>query len=245
MSTIRMSGRGCSRGAPPLPTEATRLGRRSRATSPRRARWYETTSGVALPSSTTTASVSPASAEATSLSVVPGAGVVVLVGPLVLLVDHDQAEVGLRGKYGAAGADDEAVLALPHLPPLVEPLAVRQSAVEHRDLAGKPGGEPLDRLPGERDLGDEHDGPSPERHAPPDGVQVDLRLAAAGDALQQAACAARLSRSSSARPTADEARRWASVSTTGRAAWKYVAGERVAVDGVPSRARATPSRRAR
>ena len=116
---------------------------------------------------------------------VPGAGVVVLVGPLVLLVHDDQAEVGLRREYGAPGADDEPVLALPHLPPLVEPLAGRQSAVEDGHLAGEPGGEALDRLPGERDLGHEHDGAPPQRQAALDGVQVDLRLAAARDALQQ------------------------------------------------------------
>ena len=65
MSTMRMAGSASSSGAPPSSAAATRRGRRSSVTSPRRARWYETTSGVALPSRTT-APVSRASAEATS-----------------------------------------------------------------------------------------------------------------------------------------------------------------------------------
>jgi hypothetical protein len=50
-----------------------------------------------------------------------------LVGAVVLLVDHDQAQVADGGKHRGPRADADARLAAPHPPPLVVALAGREA----------------------------------------------------------------------------------------------------------------------
>ena len=117
--------------------------------------------------------------------VVTGSGVVLFVGPLMLLVEHDEPQVRLRGEHCSAGANYHAVAALPHPVPLVEALASRQAAVDDGHTPGEPGREALDCLVGQRDLRDQHYGPLADLQAVAHGVQVDLSLPAARHTLQQ------------------------------------------------------------
>ncbi len=116
--------------------------------------------------------------------VIAGA-LVLLVGPVVLFVHHQQPRLRHRSEHRRARADDDARLGLPDPPPLVVPLARRELAVEHRDgrAEARAGGAHQHR--GERDLRHQQDGPAPPRQRRFDGAQVDLGLAAAGDTVQQ------------------------------------------------------------
>ena len=82
--------------------------------------------------------------------------VLLLVRPLVLFVDDDQAEVRLRREDGRARADDDVVAPVGDAVPLVEQLAVAEAAVQHGDaleaLAEAP-----HRLRRQRDLRHQHD----------------------------------------------------------------------------------------
>ena len=125
-----------------------------------------------------------------------GAGVVagvalLLVGGVVLLVDHDQAEVADRGEDGRARADADARLAAAQAPPLVVALAGGEGRVEDREAVAEPGPEARHRLRREADLGDEDDRAAAARQRRLDRGQVDLGLARAGDAVQQLLARAR------------------------------------------------------
>ena len=83
-----------------------------------------------------------------------GAGVVagvalLLVGGIVLLVDHDQAEVADRREDGGAGADADARLAAAQAPPLVVALAGRERRVQDREAIAEPRAEARHRLRGQ------------------------------------------------------------------------------------------------
>ena len=56
-----------------------------------------------------------------------------LVSPLVLLINNNQAQVRLGGKKGAARADDDIKLSVLYPPPLVKLLAQRELAVQDGD----------------------------------------------------------------------------------------------------------------
>ena len=107
-----------------------------------------------------------------------------LVGPLVLLVQDDESEIGHGGEDGAARADNDVIGAAPRLPPLVEALAGGEAAVEDGDTTREPGGEALDGLVGEGYLGREYDNSLVEGQAVLRRTQIDFGLAAAGDALE-------------------------------------------------------------
>src|SRR5271169_3354725 len=57
--------------------------------------------------------------------------ILLLVSPLVLFVDDDEAEVGERSKKGASRADDDIVSPLGDAAPLVVPLAKGKFAVQN------------------------------------------------------------------------------------------------------------------
>ncbi len=111
--------------------------------------------------------------------------VLLLVGPLVLLVDDDEAEVRLRREDGRPAADDDGVAAVADAVPLVEELALREAAVEHGDLAGEALGEAAHGLRREGDLRHEDDGALAGGDGVVEGGEVDLGLAGAGDAVQE------------------------------------------------------------
>ena len=107
---------------------------------------------------------------------------------LVLLVDHDEAQVRERGEDRGAGADHHPRLPERHRHPGVETLARGKVAVPDDHLGaevGEPGTKPADRLRRERDFGDEEDGGAAFGHDLADQRHVDLGLAGAGDPVQQ------------------------------------------------------------
>ncbi len=103
----------------------------------------------------------------------------------MLFVHDDQPQVWLRGEDGAARPDDHGVVAIADAPPLVELLAQRQTAVHHRHLAGEALGEAPHRLWRQGYLRHQNDAPLAQGHCLLQGLKVDLRLAAAGDAMQE------------------------------------------------------------
>ena len=111
-----------------------------------------------------------------------------LVGMLVLLVHHDDAQIVERREHRRARADDDPGAAGADVLPLVVALAGGEMAVEYGDAdfpADEPGAEMLDGLRGERDFRHEHEGAFAEGQHLGDGLEIDLRLAAAGDAMQK------------------------------------------------------------
>ncbi len=109
----------------------------------------------------------------------------VLVGPFVLLVDHDQPDLPQRREHRRASADADARLAAPQPQPLVVALAAPEARVQDRDDVPEPRFEPSQRLRRERDLRYEHDRAAPRGQRLLDGRQVDLGLARTGHALKQ------------------------------------------------------------
>ena len=81
----------------------------------------------------------------------------VLVGALVLLVHHDQADVFDGSEHGRARPDADARLALAQAAPLRVALRGAQLRVEHRDGLAEAVDEAPDDLRRERDLRDQHD----------------------------------------------------------------------------------------
>ena len=111
-------------------------------------------------------------------------GLDLLVGPLVFLVDYDEAKIGQRCEQRTARAHDHVVLAFADVPPLVELLAWCQPAVHHRHTAGEPGVDPFQRLRCQRYLGNQEDGLAALAHHLVDGSQVDFGFAAARDTVE-------------------------------------------------------------
>ena len=110
------------------------------------------------------------------------------VGSLVLFIDDDQSEILERREDGAARADHDPRAAGLNLVPFIVPLAFGQMAVQDRDHLlrfGEAALESLDRLRRERNFRDEHDGRFSAREGRTDRLQINLRLAAAGHAVEQ------------------------------------------------------------
>ena len=109
----------------------------------------------------------------------------VLVGRVVLLVDHDQAQPAHRGEDGRARADAD-----PRLPARSRTHSSWRSPAESFEcrtatVSPKRATKRDDDLRGQRDLGDEHDHPAAVGEGLGGGPQVDLGLARPGDAVQQ------------------------------------------------------------
>ena len=103
---------------------------------------------------------------------------------LVLLVDHDQAEMRRGSEDRAARADHDLHAAGGDLLPVPVPFGIAQVAVQDGDRF-EPFAKAADRLRREADLGNEHDRLPSVTHHFADRLDVDLGLAAAGDAVQQ------------------------------------------------------------
>ncbi len=109
-----------------------------------------------------------------------------LVARLVLLVDDDRAEVGERREDRRARANGDSLASLAQREPFVVPLAVAERAVQHRDGVAELGAKAIDGLRRERDLGHEHDRRlSIAQNEPLEKLEVDERLAAAGDPVKE------------------------------------------------------------
>ena len=111
----------------------------------------------------------------------------VLVGGVVLLVDHDQAEVGDGREHRRARPDADPRLALAQPPPLLVALGRGHPRVQHGDGVAEARGEAREDLRRERDLRDQHDRAPPLRERRLGGPQVDLGLAGSGHPVQQRA----------------------------------------------------------
>jgi hypothetical protein len=103
----------------------------------------------------------------------------------VLLVDHDQAEVGHGGEDGRARPDGDPRLAGAQPPPFVVALALAERRVQQRHGVAEAGLEAGDGLRRERDLRDEHDHAAAGGERVGTRPQVDLGLARSGDAVQE------------------------------------------------------------
>ncbi len=103
---------------------------------------------------------------------------------LVLLVDHDQAQMGRRGEDRAARADHDLHAAGGNLLPVPVPLRVAQMAVQDGDGI-EPSAEAADRLRRQADLGHQHDGLSAVTDDLADRLDIDFGFAAPRDAMQQ------------------------------------------------------------
>jgi len=109
-------------------------------------------------------------------------------GRLVLLVDHDEPEVGQRGEDRGTRTDDDAGLAERHRHPGVETFAGGEVAMPDHDLGaevGEAGTETTDRLGRQRDLGNQEDRGAALGDDLADQGDVDLGLPRARDPMQQ------------------------------------------------------------
>ena len=111
----------------------------------------------------------------------------VLVTAVVLLVEDDHADILQRGEQRRTRPDDDPHQPVTRAAPRVVALALAQPAVHERHLSGEAPGHAPHRLRGERDLRHEEDRAAPLIERMGDRAQIDLGLAAAGDAVQQKA----------------------------------------------------------
>ena len=119
---------------------------------------------------------------------------VLLVGRVVLLVDADHAERRDRREDRRSGANDDRRRPARDPHALVPPFRLRQRRVEDRDPVAEPRAQAAYGLRRERDLRHEHDralSPLERRGA---GLEVDLRLAAAGRSVEEDVAAASVER---------------------------------------------------
>ena len=115
---------------------------------------------------------------------------VLLVRRVVLLVDDDQPEPADRREHRRARPHDDPSLAARDARALVAPLCLGQRRVEDRHPFAEARADAADGLRRERDLRDEDDrAETPFEHRCA-GLEIDLRLARAGRAVQQDVVAA-------------------------------------------------------
>ena len=105
----------------------------------------------------------------------------------MLFIDDDDAGAGQGRKDRRAGADDDLRLTTTDHSPGIEAFAVGEAGMEDGDGGRCPeaGAKTGGQLRSQGDLRDENQGLFPQSQGIGDGMQVDLGLAAAGDAVQQ------------------------------------------------------------
>ena len=106
-------------------------------------------------------------------------------GTVVFFIDDDQAWPRHRREYRRAGPEYDGCLAAARHAPRFQPLAVGQARVEYRKLSGQAFAKAPNELRGQADLGNQHHGLLPAGQQASDQRQIDLGLAAAGDAVEQ------------------------------------------------------------
>ncbi len=109
----------------------------------------------------------------------------VLVGRVVLLVDHDQPDVGQRSEHSRARAHADAGLAASQSQPFVVALALAERRMQHRDRVPEARPEPGQRLRRQPDLGYQDDRAAPCGERGLHRAQIHLGLARAGHSVQQ------------------------------------------------------------
>jgi hypothetical protein len=116
---------------------------------------------------------------------IPEPAFVLLERGVVFLVDDDDAELRHRREHRGACAQNHTRLARQALPPRGQTFVVRETGVQDADGYGEPLAEAPDELWRQPDLGHEHQRAAARAQRVLDAVQVDLGLAAAGDAVEQ------------------------------------------------------------
>ncbi len=111
--------------------------------------------------------------------------VLLLEGALMLLVDHDQAEIGIGQEQSRAGADHHAGLAEGHRPPVAPALGRAQLGMPFGRPHAEAGGEAVEPMRRQRDLRQQHQHLPSGRQRRRHRLEIDLGLAGAGDAVQQ------------------------------------------------------------
>jgi hypothetical protein len=107
----------------------------------------------------------------------------------VFFIDHDEPEPRQRRENGEARAQDEIRVSARGLAPVAQALSRRESAVErHRPAGWQCFGDALAKLRRQIDFRHEDEHLPPRGDAFGRGGEIDLGLAAAGDALQQIGC---------------------------------------------------------
>ena len=113
-----------------------------------------------------------------------------MIACLLLLVEDNEANVRQRREHSAACAKHNMHLAAADTLPLVVAFRERQRAVKHRNIIAELGSKAAQDLRRERDLRHEQHGRFPAAQRFLDELQVDLRFAAGGHAVQQRGAAA-------------------------------------------------------
>jgi len=111
----------------------------------------------------------------------------VLVGAVVLLVDHDQPDVAQRREHRRARPHADAGLAAAQAQPLLLAFALAKARMEHGDDVAEAGLEAAHRLWRQPDLGHEDDRPAPRGQSRLNRPQVHLGLARPGHTVEQEA----------------------------------------------------------
>ena len=92
---------------------------------------------------------------------------------------------GTGAKTEDPGADHDPGLSLPNPQPLVESLTLREAAVENGHLQTEPAPELIRDLGGQSDFGHQHQGASTGSNHQGNGVEIDLRLSASRDSMDE------------------------------------------------------------
>ena len=106
-----------------------------------------------------------------------------LVGRIVFFIDDDESGLRERREDGRAGADHDAGSTAARTAPCGQALRIIEGRVQHGKRCGETIRKPLRQLRRQRDLGHQHQCAAPGRERMLDRVQIDLGLAAAGDAM--------------------------------------------------------------
>ena len=109
----------------------------------------------------------------------------ILITVLVFFVHHDNAQTLEGSKEGGTGADNDIDLTPSGPLPLVCLLALRQRRINDRDPVSEMSVKAEQGLVGQGNLGNQHDGLSSRPADPADDGNIDLGLAAAGNAPDQ------------------------------------------------------------
>ena len=110
-----------------------------------------------------------------------------LIAGLLLLVQNDESQIAEGCKNPRAGSDDHFGVSPSGPFPLVVSLACGERAVQYRYPAAKLGHKLAQKLRGQSDFRDEHQGGLAPLQCSVDEVDIDSRLSRAGNAVEQGA----------------------------------------------------------
>ena len=111
--------------------------------------------------------------------------VLLLVGGVVLFIDHNESEIGVRQEQRRARADHHRHLVRRHRGPSACARARRQLRMPFRGPRAEAGGEAVERLRGERDLRHQDQCLPLVPDIFRDALEIDFGFARAGDAVEQ------------------------------------------------------------